>query len=286
MNLHPERARRTLEQQARDPAAEWHEIYQRLVLWELPAEARLGFQLAFYRPFAVPRMAKILAETGHFRRDTTRRAYDTGLVIHEIIAGGPDSPRGQRMVRLMNALHDRPDIRQEDLTYILNALIVIPTRFMDRHGWRLVSDSEREATWRFYHQLGERMKITKLPSSYTDAETMLDAYEADQLQPSPEGLVLTASAIAALRDRLPRPIRAIAAQITGVLVGDDRARWALGLPAPRGWLTGPVRLGSALRRARVRQTPPPREPSFRPGQPAGSVYPHGYTLDQLGPKVM
>lgn len=286
MNVHPERTRRTLEQQARDPATEWHEIYQRLVLWELPAEARLGFQLAFYRPFAVPRMAKILAETGHFRRDTTRRAYDTGLVIHEIIAGGPDSPRGQRMVRLMNALHDRPDIHQEDMTYILNSLIVIPTRFMDTYGWRLVSDSERDATWRSYDHLSERMMITNRPSSYADAENMLDQYEAEHLHPSAEGRTLTQSAIAALRNRLPRPARPFAAQITGALIGDDRARWALGLPTARLGLTALVRLGSALRQARTRRKPPPSEPSFRPGQPAGSIYPHGYTLDQLGPKVI
>ena len=126
-----------------DPATDWHEIYRRLTLWELPAEARFGFQLAFYRPFAVPRMASVLQHTGHFRRDTVRRAYDTGLVIHEIIWGGVDSERGRRMVKLMNALHDRPDIHAEDMTYLLNALIVVPTRFMDRYGWRRVTADER-----------------------------------------------------------------------------------------------------------------------------------------------
>ena len=75
---------------------------------EFPREARLGFQLAFYRAFAVPKMARVLADTGHFKRDTMRRAYDTGIVIHEIIYGGLDSERGRKMIRLMNALHDRP----------------------------------------------------------------------------------------------------------------------------------------------------------------------------------
>lgn len=132
MRLNRERARRTADLARMDPARDWHEIYRRLTLWELPAEARFGFQLAFYRPFAVPRMAAVLHSTGHFRRDTTRRAYDTALVMHEIIWGGVDSERGQRMVKLMNALHNRPDVHAEDMTYILNALIVVPTRFMDR----------------------------------------------------------------------------------------------------------------------------------------------------------
>lgn len=45
------------------------------------------------------------------------------------------------------------------MTYILNALIVIPTRFMDRYGWRAATEHEQEATWRFYEVLGERMGI-------------------------------------------------------------------------------------------------------------------------------
>ena len=170
MIVHPARTRRGAALAKLDPAADWHEIYRRLTLWELPAEARFGFQLAFYRPFAVPRMAAVLQQTGHFRRDTTRRAYDTGIVIHEIIWGGVDSDRGKRMVALMNKLHDRPDIHAEDMSYLLDALIVVPTRFMDRWGWRGVTDAEREATWRFCDVLGERMGIADRATSYADAE--------------------------------------------------------------------------------------------------------------------
>ena len=191
MMINRDRARRTAELAKLDPADDWHEIYKRLTLWELPAEARFGFQLAFYRPFAVPRMAAVLQRTGHFRRDTVRRAYDTGLVMHEIIWGGVDSERGRRMVKLMNALHDRPDIHAEDMTYILNALIVVPTRFMDRFGWRRVTESERHATWRFYEELGQRMAIADRPQSYADAEARLIEYERRELAPSPAGAELT-----------------------------------------------------------------------------------------------
>lgn len=66
-------------------------------------------------------MARVLASTGHLKADTARRAYDTGIVMHEIIYNGFDSPRAQKMVRLMVALHNRPDVHQADLTYVLNA---------------------------------------------------------------------------------------------------------------------------------------------------------------------
>ena len=43
-----------------------------------------------------------------------------------------DSERGERMARLMNALHRRRDIHAENMTYILYALIVVPTHFISR----------------------------------------------------------------------------------------------------------------------------------------------------------
>jgi len=267
-----------------DPAVDWHEIYKRLTLWELPAEARFGFQLAFYRPFAVPRMAAVLQRTGHFRRDTTRRAYDTALVMHEIIWGGVDSERGQRMVKLMNALHNRPDIHAEDMPYILNALIVVPTRFMDRYGWRTVTEGERIATWRFYDVLGERMHIADRPTSYEDADDRLRDYESRYARPSPEGAALTGAVLATLRDRLPRPARPFAAQITSALVGDPKVSHALALPPLNSALLKTVDLGAAGRRQYQRRRPPHEEPSFWPGRPAGKLYPQGYTLDQLGPQ--
>lgn len=284
MRTNPSRARRTAELGRLDPAIDWHEIYKRLTLWELPAEARFGFQLAFYRPFAVPRMATVLERTGHFRRDTVRRAYDTGLVIHEIIWGGVDSERGQRMVRLMNVLHDRPDIHAEDMTYVLTALTVVPIRFMDRYGWRRVTAMEREATWRFCDVLGERMGIADRPASYSAAEDWLSHYEATHLAPSPAGAGLTKAVLTTLRNRLPAPARPFAAQITSALVGDPNVCDALSLPPPNRGVVTALGFGGSARRQMQKLLPGPRQPSFWPGRPAGSVYPAGYSLDDLGPK--
>lgn len=285
MRLHDERRQRLADLALLDPAVDWHEIYKRLTLWELPAEARLGFQLAFYRPFAVPRMAEVLRRTGHFRRETTRRAYDTGIVIHEIIWGGVDSERGNRMVRLMNALHDRPDIYQEDMTYLLNAVIVVPTRFMDRFGWRTVNEQERQATWRFFDVLGERMGIADRPASYAQAEEWFEAYETRYLGRSDSGDELTAAVLETLRDRLPSAARPWSAHVTSTLIGDRAVSAALGLPPPGRVTEAALAAVAAARRQITGRRRPPDRPSFWPGRPAGTVYPQGYQLDQLGPTI-
>lgn len=283
MRDHPARRQRLAELVSLDPQRDWQEIYRRTVLWEFPTEARLGFQLAFYRTFGIPRMAEVLTSTGHLKAQTTRRAYDTGIVMHEIIYNGFDSPRAQKMVRMMVALHDRPDVHQEDLTYVLNALIVVPNRFIERAGWRPLTAAERTASWRFYRELGRRMGIESLPESYEHAVDAFDAYEATELAASTEGAGLTAATLLALKDRLPRPFRRQAAAVTSGLLDNDRFAAAVGLPRPNRLLVRAMNLGFAARRSVQQHRRPPVEPSFTPGQRAGTVYPHGYQLDEIGP---
>lgn len=267
----------------RELAAEdrWEELYQRTMLWEFPDDALLGFQLAFYRPFAVPRMAEILTTSGQFSGDTEKRSYDTGLIMYEIIYAGLDAPVARRMVALMNRMHRRWAIEQEDFTYILNAFIVVPLRHMERVGWRQPLDVEREASWRFYQRLGELMGISTIPGSYGDAEAMFDAYEQRMVTPSPPGRQLGAAVLRVLRQRLPAPLRPIAGRVNAALIGDARVAAAIGLPA-----AGPVAtLLTTLSRANAvlaRRRPAPTQSWFTPGQAAGRIYPHGYRLDDLG----
>jgi len=149
-------------------------------------------------------MARILTSSGAFSADTEKRSYDTGLVMYEIIHAGLDSPVGHRMIALMNRMHQRWDIPQDDFTYILNAFIVVPLPHIERVGWRKPLDVEREASWRFYRRLGELMGILTLPASYDEAATMLDLYEARQGQ---DQHLLPAQAVAEVSedDRSERP---------------------------------------------------------------------------------
>jgi len=259
---------------------QWEELYRRTMLWEFPDDALLGFQLAFYRPFAVPRMARILASSGAFSADTEKRSYDTGLVMYEIIHAGLDSPVGHRMIALMNRMHRRWDIPQDDFTYILNAFIVVPLRHIERVGWRKPLDVERAASWRFYRRLGELMGILTLPTSYDEAATMLDQYEAQHVRTSEDGRRLGAAVLQVLRRRLPAPLRPIAPQVNAALIGDPRVAAAIGLPsagAVEGLILNLSRVTGRLTAAK----PAPTRSWFTPGQPAGQIYPHGYHLDDL-----
>jgi len=73
-------------------------IYRDLLMRDFWWEARLGLQVAFYRTYAVPSIARLLLETGEITGKPLKRGYDTGIIMYELIYHGFDHPRGGEMV--------------------------------------------------------------------------------------------------------------------------------------------------------------------------------------------
>lgn len=258
----------------------WTSSYVRLVQHELPAEAFTGFQLAFLRPFAVPHMANILAASGAIRRDAEHRAYTTGLMIYEVIHGQLESPRARQVISRINRTHAGFSIADRDFAYVLDSFIVVPTRHMDRMGWRTTTEQERAATWRFYCRLAELMNIADPPTSFAHAVDRFDAYEAEFVAPSPATRELGALTLAVLQHRLPRPLQPLAPHLFSAQLNDPPVAVALGLPSTPRPLHRVVRLATATQ-GRLKARRHAHTPFFTPGQAAGNSYPDGYTLEQL-----
>lgn len=281
--VHPERRRRTRELDALAARCDWEELYRRVMLSEFPRAAQMGWQLAFLRPFAVPRMAQVLVDSGHLVHDPLKRTYDTGLIIYELVHGGCDSPRGRQMISVMNRAHRGHGILGADMTYVLCAFVVAPLRYIDRTGWRRLTAAERHSAVEFYAEMGRRMSIERIPASYAEAETIFDTYEAAQVAPSEAGRVLGANLIMVLAGRLPRAARLIAAPVFATQLGDARIARALGLAWPPRIVHLLAAAVAAARRLTQRHRPPSGVPIFTPGMRAGRAYPNGYDIGDLGP---
>jgi len=253
---------------------DFERIYRDLVMREFWWEARLGLQAAFYRTYAVPRIAKLLLATGEITGRPLKRGYDTGIIMYELIYHGFDHPRGKAMVSLLNRMHRAHDISGDDYRYVLGALMFVPTRVIGRFGRRRLSDVECRATFLFYRRLGELMNIDGLPETSEEFEAWFDAYE---LGFSEAGAALFEASKSLAVQRTPRPLRRVAAAVNDVLL-ETQVRDALGIRPPGRWLTLAARallwLGSRTRRRGT--------DAWYPGRP-NPVYPDGYTLSQLGP---
>lgn len=261
------------------PFAEQHAVYRRVALRELGPDMRIGLNLAFYRTFAIPRIARLLADTGEMTERTGKRADDTGLMLYELIHHGPAHPRGRQVVAALNRIHRVYDITPDEYRYVLGTLIFIPVRWVDRHGPRRLRPEERAAALAFWCEVGRLMNIRDLPPTWEAFEAWFDAFERAELGHDPAATALLDATRHLLAAKFPRPLRRFAGSFGDALL-DEELRRALGAARPglpvRAAVGTLLRVGAVVRRFRK-----PRD-FFVPGQPSRH-YPDGYELDQLGP---
>ena len=258
-------------------------IYQLTILFDFPKDARVGLNLAFYRVFAIPGIANLLARTGEMLGRPAKRGYDTGLVMYELISHGFDHPRGREMVRLLNRVHRPWPISDEDYLYVLAAFTVVPLRWIEKRGWRTLLPAEREASATFYRELGRRMHIPNLPHDYAAAAGLLDDYEARNMAPSTAGEQLMDTTQQFIVRKFPRWLQRLGPTFTSALLDDRPLTQALGLPRPPWGASTAVDLAYFLRNVVIRLRQPATASWFVPGRPVSTVYPHGYRLADLGP---
>ncbi|MEV4989999.1 oxygenase MpaB family protein [Pseudarthrobacter sp. LMD1-1-1.1] len=254
-----------------------------MVLYHLAADMELGFFLSYYRNFAIPSIAATLYRNGEIQERPMKRSYDTAIVIYELIASGLDSDRGQHMVALLNRAHRNVPGSQDDYLYVLLTLLVVPIRWAQHNAWRQPTEAELAAASRFFAELGSRMNIHGMPDTYAEAEQFFDQYEATHVSPSVDGQRLMDATVQVFQSRLPLPLRPFAARLISVMLADRRLVAALGLPHTGQISRAALRSMLAVRNSFHRRRPLNRKPHFTPGKAGSSLYPSGYSLDQIGP---
>lgn len=262
---------------------DWEATFRRMALFDLAADIELGFFLSYYRNFAIPNIAATLHTNAEIQQRPMKRSYDTAIVIYELIVSGLDSNRGEAMVELLNRVHRNVPGSKDDFLYVLLTLLIVPVRWIQKHAWRQPTTAEIEAASRFFTELGSRMKITAMPVTYAEAEDFFDNYEAAHVVPSAEGQQLMDATVQVFQSRLPAPVRPLAKQLISAMLDDDRLTAALGLPRTSRVSRAALKTGLSVRNAIRRRRPPKLQPHFTPGDAGSTLYPNGYSLDQIGP---
>src|SRR3982751_372202 len=109
--------------QSLDPEKDAWEIVQLSVFYEFPWDFNRALELALYKTFAVPSIAKILHDTKEFENHSQKRYDDTDLILSEIIENGLDNPRGIEAIERLNWIHSNYNIPNEDYLYVLSTFI-------------------------------------------------------------------------------------------------------------------------------------------------------------------
>jgi hypothetical protein len=264
-----------------DPEVDFAEIYRIMAAYEFPWDITQSLGLALYRTYAVPSIGQLLAATGEFHGRTHKRYADTGLILDAVLANGFAHPTGRAAIRRMNQMHGAYPISNDDMRYVQSTFVVIPMRWMDRFGWRAMSEIERQASANYYRELGRHMNIKDSPASYQEFAAYLDAYELEHFAYSPGGRAVSDDTLSLLIGFYPRPLRPSVRRFTLALL-DPPLREAFRYPSP-GPLTQALAVAALRARAAVeRHLPPRRRPHSINDRREFAIYPDGYSVDQLG----
>ncbi len=266
-----------------DPEVDALELYRLVCAHEFPWDVQQALSFALFRTYAVPSIGRLLAETGELVSRTAKRYEDTGLLLDAVLEHGPDSPGGRTALRRINAMHAAYDTSDEDLRYVLCTFVAVPIRWMDAFGWRPFTEAEKRACARYNRELGRRMGIRDLPTTWQESTALLDAYELAHFGPD-EGGRAVARATLELFTQLPPqsrlPARLVRAASYAVM--DDPLLDALGFPRPHPVVRRAVHRALRLRGAVVRHLPPRTRPRWFRMSSAVRGYPDGFELSALG----
>lgn len=268
-----------------DPVRDCQQIAWLSSCYEFPWDTTRSLELALFRVFGVAKGTPLLVQTGEFVQRTQKRYDDTVLILSEILeSGGYDTPRGQAALVRMNKQHGRFQIPNDEYLYTLSTFIFEPIRWVERYGWRPMTEVEKQGTYYFWKEMGCRMGIRDIPESLEAFEQFNCAFEAAEFRYSPDNeLVAVATRNLMLSWFLPKWFYGIGAPFIHALI-DDSLLAAVGLkPAPR-WLQICVRGSLKLRGWLVSFLPPRKHPRLLT-KSKNRTYPTGYVISELGAQV-
>lgn len=264
-----------------DPVADHQAIYDRLLFVDAPGTMAAGLNLAFYRSFAAPNIATLLAKTRVAVDEPVQRATDTAVLVWEMVMHGFDHERGRAALKRMNRIHSAFSIANDDHLYVLSTLVVVPIRFMDRYGWRRTFEHERIASAEFYQQMGRRMGLRDIPVGFAEFETYMRDYERANFVFTDQARELLTATTSLMDHRFPKPLRGAVGMLTSTLM-DRRMRTAAGVRNPPPGLSTVVRLGVRTASKIARRRNPNPTHRFPTGVVTLPAYPDGYRLEQVG----
>ena len=267
-----------------DPVIDHCQICNLLAGYEFPWDVTRSLELAMLKTYCVPSISQLLDRTGEFHHHTQKRYDDTGLLVAEIMKWGYQSDRGQESIRRMNVIHGHYGIGNEDFLYVLSSFIYEPIRWNERFGWRLFSETEKLAIFYFWQAVGNQMKIENIPSSYEEFALYNQDYERQNFVYSDSNHRVGESTINLFLSWFPAISRPL---LKPLVLGmfDERTIDAFGYPHPSPFIRSLVENSLKLRGRISRWLLPRKRPDFYTDSKLRS-YPHGYTLNDLGPKTM
>lgn len=264
-----------------DPETEFEQIARITGMLEFPWDSQQALSFALFRTYAVPSIGRLLFDTGEFTGSVQKRHDDTALLLEVIADQGLESPDGRAGVRRMNQMHGSYDISNDDMRYVLSTFVVTPGRWINRYGWRAVTENEKIAGVRYYQRLGRLMGIKDIPADYEAFSDLMDAYERETFVFDPKARAVADATLDLFVSFYPRPLRPLMRRFSIALL-DDHLRATFRYPEPSATMSRFAHTSLVARGRVLRFFPPRRRPTYIRDTHRIRSYPGGFMIEKLG----
>lgn len=279
--MHPHRFKLLERVLSLDPQQHCQEIVLLVGAYEYPFLMQKSLEFALFRTYAVPSIGALLDQTQQFSHYAQRRYDDTSLLIAEIVENGYDSERGLTAIKQMNRLHGRYDISNDDFLYVLGAFIFTPIDWHERFGWRSPTHHEKLANYYFWVEVGKRMGMKALPSTYEAFEAFFRQYERDHFRYSDASHRVAEQTLTLFLGWYPRLLHPLIRQVIYAFL-DAPLREAFGYPRANRAIQWLAERGLRAHAWWLRHVASPRKTPHLLTKLPNRTYPNGYTIETMG----
>ncbi len=268
--------------QSLDPVKDHCRIIHLMTGYEFPWDIVRALEIALMRRFCSPGISGLLNRTGEFQKHGQRRYDDTALIVAEFMQNGYDSDRGSRAIAQMNKIHSLYKINNDDYLFVLSTFIFLPIQWVDNFGWRKTTDNERQALYYFFKEVGERMKISAIPSSLEELGFFVEEYEQKNFRYEKSNYALASATANIVKGWMPFFVKPFVLPAIRCLL-DVKMLEVLGYKQPSFLLKYIVVQAMKTRAFFLRVITFKRYSSFISTE-RNRTYPRGYQIEELGPR--
>ncbi|KAI5206207.1 hypothetical protein AUEXF2481DRAFT_35405 [Aureobasidium subglaciale EXF-2481] len=254
------------------------EIQLYLYELEFPFIAQKALEFALFRTYGIPSISGLLMHTKQLssKAHSSKRMTDTSILMLETIKNPPGSKRATEALARTNFLHSLygAKISNDDMLYTLGLFLLEPVRWINKHEWRQLTDTEIAAMGLFWLKVGEGMKIdvSCLPGQKNgwkdglqfmkELEKWSDDYEVKYMVPAESNKLTADHTTDLLLYAVPDAFKDAGRKVVSALM-DSRLRRAMLYNNPPAMLQWLVDTGLATRKLILRHLVLPRPFSRR-----------------------
>jgi hypothetical protein len=164
-------------------------INNQLSYSEFPFLSTTSLQLGLFKTYAIPSISKILAGTKEFELYPGKRYDDTDLLLQELVScpsfaipNEGSMSRSEIALKRLNHIHSIYPINNGDMIYTLCVFILEPIRWIQKYGWRSMTENEAMAIFETWRHVGIQMGIKDIPLGMKELCRFYEEYEQEHIE--------------------------------------------------------------------------------------------------------